>query len=114
MRDVPRSKCSPQEKVVDLKLPLHMMALRIVAFNGHVHTTELYDVDGVKYLVLGGGGAEQDAILPGRTSIKVPEEMVVCDAVVRNLIFLQSSPNQLVARLLSRLDSRTPSGSWHF
>ena len=46
--------------------------LDIVVFNGHVHTTELYDVDGVKYLVLGGGGAEQDPILPGRTSIKVP------------------------------------------
>ena len=44
----------------------------MVVFNGHVHTTELYDVDGVKYLVLGGGGAEQDPILPGRTSIKVP------------------------------------------
>ena len=28
--------------------------------NGHVHTTEIYDVDGVKYLMLGGGGAEQD------------------------------------------------------
>ena len=41
-------------------------------FNGHVHTTELYEVDGVKYLLLGGGGAEQDPILPGRTSIKVP------------------------------------------
>ncbi len=46
--------------------------LDIVVFNGHVHTTELYDVDGVKYLLLGGGGAEQDPILPGRTSIKVP------------------------------------------
>jgi len=46
--------------------------LDIVVFNGHVHTTELYVVDGVKYLVLGGGGAEQDPILPGRTSIKVP------------------------------------------
>jgi hypothetical protein len=44
----------------------------VVVFNGHVHTTELYDVDGVKYLLLGGGGAEQDPILPGRTSIKVP------------------------------------------
>jgi hypothetical protein len=30
----------------------------------------MYDVDGVKYLMLGGGGAEQDPILPGRTSIK--------------------------------------------
>ena len=45
--------------------------LEIVVFNGHVHTTELYEVDGVKYLLLGGGGAEQDPILPGRTAIKV-------------------------------------------
>jgi hypothetical protein len=44
----------------------------VTVFNGHVHTTELYEVDGVKYLLLGGGGAEQDPILPGRTSIKVP------------------------------------------
>ncbi len=48
--------------------------LDIVVFNGHVHTTEVYDVDRVKYLVLGGGGAEQDPILPGRTSIKVPAD----------------------------------------
>jgi hypothetical protein len=48
--------------------------LDIVVFNGHVHTTELYQVDGVKYLVLGGGGAEQDPILPGRTHIKVPDD----------------------------------------
>jgi hypothetical protein len=47
--------------------------LDIVVFNGHVHTTELYQVDGVKYLMLGGGGAEQDPILPGRTHNKVPE-----------------------------------------
>ena len=46
--------------------------LDIVVFNGHVHTTELYQVDGVKYMVLGGGGAEQDPILPGRTHVKVP------------------------------------------
>jgi hypothetical protein len=48
--------------------------LDIVVFNGHVHTTEIYQVDGVKYLLLGGGGAEQDPILPGRTSIKVPAD----------------------------------------
>jgi predicted phosphohydrolase len=48
--------------------------LEVVVFNGHVHTTELYDVDGVKYLLLGGGGAEQDPILPGRTNIKVPAD----------------------------------------
>ena len=46
--------------------------LDIVVFNGHVHTTELYAVDGVKYLLLGGGGAEQDPILPGRTHLKLP------------------------------------------
>ena len=46
--------------------------MEIVVFNGHVHTTEIFDVDGVKYLMLGGGGAEQDPILPGRTSIKLP------------------------------------------
>ena len=43
----------------------------IVVFNGHVHTTQLYQVDGVKYLVLGGGGAEQDPVLPGRTHLKM-------------------------------------------
>jgi hypothetical protein len=48
--------------------------LDIVVFNGHVHTTELYEVDGVKYMVLGGGGAEQDPILPGRTHLKVPAD----------------------------------------
>jgi hypothetical protein len=47
--------------------------LDITVFNGHVHTTEVYEVDGVKYLVLGGGGAEQDPILPGRTHNKVPD-----------------------------------------
>ena len=46
--------------------------LDIVVLNGHVHTTEIYEVDGVKYLLLGGGGAEQDPTLPGRTQIKVP------------------------------------------
>ena len=47
----------------------------IVVFNGHVHTTELFQVDGVKYFVLGGGGAEQDPILPGRTKLpKLPAD----------------------------------------
>ncbi len=46
--------------------------LDIVVFNGHVHTTELYQVDGVKYLVLGGGGAEQDPILPIERTSKCP------------------------------------------
>ena len=34
-------------------------ALKITVFNGHVHTTEAYQVDGIRYLVLGGGGGEQ-------------------------------------------------------
>lgn len=33
--------------------------LSITVLNGHVHTTEAYQVDGVRYLVLGGGGAPQ-------------------------------------------------------
>jgi predicted phosphohydrolase len=48
--------------------------MEVVVFNGHVHSTELFEVDGVKYLMLGGGGAEQDPILPGRTSIRLPAD----------------------------------------
>ena len=48
--------------------------MEIVVFNGHNHATEIYDVDGVKYLLLGGGGAEQNPILPGQTTIKVPAD----------------------------------------
>ena len=48
--------------------------MEVIVFNAHVHTTEIFDVDGVKYLMLGGGGAEQDPILPGRTSIKLPAD----------------------------------------
>jgi hypothetical protein len=47
--------------------------MEIVVFNGHVHTTEAFEKDGVKYVVVGGGGAEQDPILPGRTKVKVPD-----------------------------------------
>ncbi len=59
--------------------PHHFIAsyakdFEVTVFNGHVHTTEMYEVDGVKYLMLGGGGAEQDPILPGRTSNKVPAD----------------------------------------
>ena len=39
--------------------------MEVVVFNAHIHTTEVFDVDGVKYLMLGGRGAEQDPILPG-------------------------------------------------
>jgi hypothetical protein len=31
-------------------------------------------VYGVKYVVLGAGGAEQDPILPGRTNLKMPPD----------------------------------------
>jgi len=46
--------------------------LDIVVFNGHVHTTQAFEAEGVKYLVVGGGGAEQDPTLPGRTHVDVP------------------------------------------
>ena len=32
----------------------------INVFNGHVHATETYNVDGVRYFVVGGGGGEQN------------------------------------------------------
>ena len=46
--------------------------MEIAVFNGHIHTTEVYDADGVKYLMRGGGGAEQEPIIPSRSNIKVP------------------------------------------
>jgi len=33
--------------------------IRITVFNGHMHTTEVYQVDGIRYLVLGAGGGER-------------------------------------------------------
>ncbi|MFO7728952.1 MAG: metallophosphoesterase [Desulfonatronovibrio sp.] len=34
--------------------------LNITVFNGHVHATEAYKVDGIRYFVAGGGGGEQN------------------------------------------------------
>jgi Calcineurin-like phosphoesterase len=64
----------PESKNPHKVIASYAKDLDIVVFNGHVHTTELFEVDGVKYLLLGGGGAEQDPILPGRTAIKVPAD----------------------------------------
>jgi hypothetical protein len=63
----------PEDQNPHKTIAAYAKDLDIVVFNGHVHTTEAFDVDGVKYLVLGGGGAEQDPTLPGRTHIKVPD-----------------------------------------
>ena len=63
----------PEDQNPHKTIAAYAKNMDIVVFNGHVHTTEAYQVDSVKYLVLGGGGAEQDPILPGRTHIKVPE-----------------------------------------
>jgi hypothetical protein len=63
----------PEEQNPHKTIAAYAKDLDIVVFNGHVHTTEAYQVDGVKYFVLGGGGAEQDPILPGRTHNKVPD-----------------------------------------
>ena len=38
--------------------------LDIVVFNGHVHTTELFQADGVKYFVLGGGAPSKTLSFP--------------------------------------------------
>ena len=48
--------------------------LRITVFNGHVHTTEVYQVDGIRYLLLGAGGGEQgyEANIPPKD---YPEEL---------------------------------------
>jgi len=64
----------PEDQNPHKTIAAYAKDLDIVVFNGHVHTTEQYEVDGVKYLLMGGGGAEQDPILPGRTSIKVPAD----------------------------------------
>jgi hypothetical protein len=63
----------PEDQNPHKTIAAYAKDMDIVVFNGHVHTTEAFQVDGVKYLVLGGGGAEQDPILPGRTHIKVPD-----------------------------------------
>ena len=45
--------------------------LNIMVFNSHVHTTEHYQVDGINYFVMGGGGASQVFNLANNPS---PEE----------------------------------------
>lgn len=39
--------------------------VNITVFNGHVYTTELYQVDGIRYLLLGAGGAPPAGYPPG-------------------------------------------------
>lgn len=48
--------------------------LSITVFNGHVHTTELYQVDGIRYLLLGGGGAPQ-VLKAGKAPAGHPQEL---------------------------------------
>ncbi len=81
--------------------------LDIVVLNGHVHTTELYDVDGVKYMVLGGGGAEQDPILPGRTQLDLPAEYP------RNQYWKGENPREEYNYVLVDVQPRQPSRSSH-
>jgi hypothetical protein len=85
--------------------------LDIVVFNGHVHTTEIYQVDGVKYLLLGGGGAEQDPILPGRTNVpnlpaNYPKDLYWNGAVPKeeyNYLLVDVKPGQPTRFTLNRL-----------
>src|SRR6266403_2876339 len=46
--------------------------LDIVVFNGHVHTTEAYQVDGVKYFVLGGRWRRAGPHPPGQNAHQGP------------------------------------------
>ena len=36
--------------------------LDVLVFNGHVHTTEAFEVEGVRYVVCGAGGSEQELV----------------------------------------------------
>ena len=63
----------PEDQNPHKTIAAYAKDLDIVVFNGHIHTTEVFEVDGVKYVLAGGGGAEQDPILPGRTDFKVPD-----------------------------------------
>ncbi len=64
----------PEDQNPHKTIAAYAKHLDIAVFNGHIHTTEIYEVDGVKYLLIGGGGAEQDPILPGRTHLEVPAD----------------------------------------
>ncbi|MFA6075587.1 MAG: metallophosphoesterase [Negativicutes bacterium] len=46
----------------------------LIVFNGHIHTTEVYEVDGVKYIMQGSGGAEQAPIIPGSNKLVMPKD----------------------------------------
>lgn len=49
----------PAEKNPHQILKSYAGDFNIVVFNSHAHTTEHYQVDGISYLVIGGGGAPQ-------------------------------------------------------
>ena len=57
---------SPEAQNPHKTIAAYAKDLDIVVFNGHVHTTELYQVDGVKYLLLAGWrrGAGSDSSRP--------------------------------------------------
>lgn len=62
----------PAEKNPHHVLKAYADDFNIVVFNSHAHTTEHYLVDGVRYLVIGGGGAPQ-AFYPTRNPTKQTE-----------------------------------------
>lgn len=82
----------PAEQNVHKTIAAYAKDLDIVVFNGHIHTTEIFEVDGVKHLLLGGGGAEQDPILPGGTHFKVP------DGYPLDQYWKRESPKEVAAR----------------
>ena len=47
---------SLKPRIPTRRLPSYAKDLDILVFNGHVHTTEQYEVEGVKLLLMGGRG----------------------------------------------------------
>ena len=83
--------------------------MEVVVFNGHVHTTEMFDVDGVKYLLLGGGGAEQDPLLPSKTpkrfAAEYPQDLYRPGQAPReeyNYVMAEVKPGQPTKFILNR------------
>ena len=62
----------PPEKNPHSVLRSYADDFNIVVFNSHAHTTEHYLVDGIRYLVIGGGGAPQ-AFYPTNNPTKQTE-----------------------------------------
>jgi len=64
----------PQEHNPHSLLKTYADKIDITVFTGHVHATEAYKVDGIRYFVAGGGGGEQN-MSPKKMSDDYPEDL---------------------------------------